>query len=238
MADYIKNIIVCKKEIGDKVLTVNDNEFEFDFNALIPMPLELDITSGPSHERNALKLFCIDNEDKIDEIKEVLDKAQHFSDRASYWVWNDLGAKPSSDELKELKEWSESYKPKEETDVKNGGINSFLKLGERYFNNIKNYGHPSWLSWRVVNWGCKWPALDTEVMYDEDKDEYTIKFDTAYTMPRNILNKFCELCKPGELNWTYYPDFEKKVATRMTNPNGRINSETVPLAEVKKGRRV
>ena len=44
MADMVKNKIICKKEIGDKVLSSDETGRYFDFNLLIPMAEELNIS--------------------------------------------------------------------------------------------------------------------------------------------------------------------------------------------------
>lgn len=41
MADYVKNVLVCDKELGNRILTKNQNYYNFDFNTLIKVPDDL-----------------------------------------------------------------------------------------------------------------------------------------------------------------------------------------------------
>lgn len=41
--NWTTNKIICKKELGDKLLTKTDEGYSLDFNKLIPMPKELKI---------------------------------------------------------------------------------------------------------------------------------------------------------------------------------------------------
>ena len=40
----------------------------------------------------------------------------------------------------------------------------------------------------------------------EEKEEYTINFDTAWSCPAGILEKYSKMCKNGELDWMYYDE--------------------------------
>ncbi len=52
---------------------------------------------------------------------------------------------------------------------------------------IEKYGHSSWYSWRVENWGTKWDTeatLDPEIQEDgEGEFLISVSFDTAWSPP-------------------------------------------------------
>ncbi len=49
---------------------------------------------------------------------------------------------------------------------------------------------PDWYNWRVSNWGTKW---DVEIDRDiEDEDEFTCAFDSAWSPPKEWLEKIAQ----------------------------------------------
>ena len=46
MPNWTYNRIKCKKELGDKLLTINEGNYSLDFNKLIPMPEDLKLDAG------------------------------------------------------------------------------------------------------------------------------------------------------------------------------------------------
>ena len=60
-------------------------------------------------------------------------------------------------------------------------------LGKQAFENIRNYGAPTWYEWSINNWDTKWNAYD----FDYDKDK-TIYFNTAWSAPHSILQTLSE----------------------------------------------
>lgn len=63
-----------------------------------------------------------------------------------------------------------------------------LELGLQYITNMVRYGAISWHDWRCDNWGTKWNAYN-----NEQKDEDTIIFDTAWSNPELIMLKLSEM---------------------------------------------
>jgi len=59
------------------------------------------------------------------------------------------------------------------------------KLGQQYYNNIRDYGAPNWYDWSIANWGTKWDAYNQSVI-----DDNTIEFLTAWS---GIPELLCEL---------------------------------------------
>ena len=62
-----------------------------------------------------------------------------------------------------------------------------VKMGEQVYNNIKNYGHPTWYEWRIDNWGTKWDAYDIGEWYEDEEEKQELSFCTAWGAPLNII---------------------------------------------------
>lgn len=58
MPNWTTNKIICKKSIGEKILTKVDDDFILDFNKLIPMPESMHLTAG-SIEKEAVASYYI-----------------------------------------------------------------------------------------------------------------------------------------------------------------------------------
>jgi hypothetical protein len=98
-----------------------------------------------------------------------------------------------------------------------------LSFGEKLFNNIRDYGAPTWYEWSIQNWGSKWNAYSQERL-----DDTTILFDTANKDVRNLMqelsNKYPDLLmsyKFAEEQWgNHTGEFEFE--------GGECNYELVP----------
>ena len=173
MPNHITNIITSTDMKKLKELILNEKG-EVDFNKLIPMPKELEITSGsksfsePSSfddvERRKLKLAI------IAQLTEIYEDS---ADRKDFVV--------KCLERNELCEYiSEAINNKEVV----------IKDCEEYvqgFYNKKNIGYKDWYDWSCAKWGTKWNAYETEI-----GDTY-IKFDTAWSSPDTffqVLNSY------------------------------------------------
>lgn len=63
-----------------------------------------------------------------------------------------------------------------------------LELGLQYIANKVRYGATSWYDWCCDNWGTKWNAYS-----NEQEDEDTIIFETAWSNPEPIMLKLSEI---------------------------------------------
>lgn len=137
------------KEIKDYLKTEYDEGIiGIDFNKIIPMPKSLDITSGSIEDR-ALSLFIIENpecERKVRHSKEIFIKDS--KERILDYL-------KSNDEMTYSK---------------------LLELGQKYYENILEYGYSTWYDWCIANWGTKWNAYECDIEDTED----TIYFCTAW----------------------------------------------------------
>ena len=59
-------------------------------------------------------------------------------------------------------------------------------LGRIAFQNIKQYGAPTWYEWCIGNWGTKWNAYDyyDSENYSENED---LRFQTAWSAPHPVI---------------------------------------------------
>lgn len=63
-----------------------------------------------------------------------------------------------------------------------------LELGLQYITNKVRYGATSWYDWCCDNWGTKWNAYS-----NEQEDEDTIIFETAWSNPEPVMLKLSEM---------------------------------------------
>jgi hypothetical protein len=57
-----------------------------------------------------------------------------------------------------------------------------VALEQQRADNIVNYGHADWYSWRVEHWGTKWDIGDDGTI-DDFGDSVTFAFDSAWSPP-------------------------------------------------------
>lgn len=144
------------KPTGEKYTT-------FDFNAIIPMPESLQITSGSSTD---LGMACF-VQSKFDQYK-------------NYGWFDDRYGKPTTPE--ELR--------KELEKTEEGREN--IKLGRQAIENIEKYGHKDWYDWSNANWGTKWNAYSFSLV-GEDENSFSVQFDTAWAPPTPIFEKLVDM---------------------------------------------
>lgn len=152
-------------ELRSKVIRKVDGTETFDFNGVIKMPKELNITSGSSTD---LGMACYDQE--------------KFNQYSSYhWFAERYNNAKTPAELKAILEKSEDEHDKKA-----------LIEGKQALENIKKYGHKDWYDWSIANWGTKWNAYSFQLV-KEDENSLTVQFDTAWSTPEPIWDKLEEL---------------------------------------------
>ena len=58
-----------------------------------------------------------------------------------------------------------------------------------------------WYNWRVANWGTKWDCYDLTI--DEDEQELTLSFNTAWSPPEEICHALKEKYEDASIQWFY-----------------------------------
>ena len=202
MPNWTYNRIKCKKSIGDKILTITENGYSFDFNKLIPMPDDLKLDAG-SIEGDSIACYYLSlNDDEKYKLIKLL-KSKEASYCHNYWNKYKNDIKELENNPKKLNEKINNFNGLFDFD-KEKQFNSLNELGKQYIENIKNYNFPQWYDWCVENWGTKWNVEDDiDVNYDKNIDEYDISFQTAWSVPTGIVERYSELCEDDEFYWEY-----------------------------------
>ncbi len=171
MPNHIENIITLKgneKQIREMLEAIQNDDLglgTIDFNKIIPMPESLNIEAGSRTDRG-LKLY-----------KEFIEEC--LFDRKETDI-----LKISAETLAE----SEKAYLSKRKDIDSAE----WELGKTAWNNIQNYGAPTWYEWSINNWGTKWNAYG----YDENADysgNENLWFQTAWSAPHPILQKLSEM---------------------------------------------
>lgn len=202
MPNWTNNKIICKKSIGDKLLTKVDDKYILDFNKLVPMPNTLHLVSGTLEENAIACYYLSSKKEEQKKIKEVL-KNKKLDFYSNYWSKYESKINYLSSNKKQLKKEKEIFLNNNYEDNYRK-FNSLEELGKEYFNNIVNYNFADWYDWRIENWGTKWNVDDdVDVSYNENDDEYKISFNTAWSAPVGIIKEFSRLCSDEEFNWEF-----------------------------------
>ena len=200
MPNWTYNKIICKKSLAEKLLTPFEDSYVLDFNKLIPMPSELNLTSGRIENYSVAYYYKnISDEEKI-KVKKLLENSK-LDFYGNFWnKYKDDISKVLSESIT-ISELNSFY-DLEDNEIKEKYANLF-DLGKQYVDNIKNYKFSNWYDWRIENWGTKWNVNDEVSIIDNGNNEYEILFNTAWALPDKIMLEFSKFCKNGELHWEY-----------------------------------
>ena len=156
-----------KKEIK-KFVKENFKDGRLTFKNAVPMPKELEITSGSSTD-NAIDLI------------KAKDGDMEGIDKMIGWQWTAGTCK---------------YKERDSIDDKRVKIIEYLqdkltvkemKEGQQALDNIEKYGYKDWYNWSLHNWGTKWDACEGSTHISDYEVEAS--FDTAWAPPTPWLEK-------------------------------------------------
>ena len=59
--------------------------------------------------------------------------------------------------------------------------------------NIEKFGHSSWYTWRIENWGTKWEISEGEFDYDPETNSATGWFQSAWSPPVTAMEALTDL---------------------------------------------
>jgi hypothetical protein len=162
MPNHITNIVTIygdAERVKELFSFVKSEESKFDFNKIIPMPDSLNISSGSNVDQAIIVL-----ENDVEELRNMMD-----------WNWVKEMKVKNEEELR--KKLLEKLSPED------------LNEGKIALENIKNYGHKDWYSWRLAYWGTKWNAY--EVNQDSSLPNQIV-FDTAWATPFPVIEKLAK----------------------------------------------
>ena len=227
MPNWTYNRIKCKKSIGDKILTITENGYSFDFNKLIPMPDDLKLDAG-SIEGDSIACYYLSlNDDEKNKLMKLL-KSKEASYCHNYWNKYKDDIKKLENNPKRLNEKINNFNGLFDFD-KEKQFTSINELGKQYVENIKKYNFPQWCDWCVKNWGTKWNVEeDVDIVYDKNIDEYDISFQTAWSVPTGSVKRYSELCEDDEEFYWEYEDEDYDGTHILRKINGEIIDTIVP----------
>ena len=181
------------KDLGED----NDTQV-LTFNAAVPMPDTLRITSGTTTDRAIAYLLAKTKDDytEIDKIAGYQFAPKHYSFKK--------GDEINLKRLKILKVMEKEVTKSE------------IEEGEKALLNEKMYGHKDWYNWSIDNWGTKWDAGESETNHDTE-NELHVSFDTAWSPPTPWLQKVTEKYKLLKFTLEYTEEgmgFEGKTFAR------------------------
>lgn len=161
----------------------------FDFNKLLPMPKDLDLTEGSVTDRSIEAFIStlvnrLTNGDSLSYSEQEM-TAKYC--RAASGIFSRSFHNPDFHLTeKQIAERAEKNEM---------SVDEFLALGKKYLDNQIHYGAHTWYSWRTQNWGTKWNlgAEDCELV-----NKNTLVFLTAWSSPHQIIEALSKK----------YPDIE------------------------------
>ncbi len=175
-------------------LLVRDEQDEpvVDFNLLVPMPKELNISCGSSSS-DAIAVAVLRGD--------LPESAMDFGYGRVKDI-EDVATRPLEDVLKELLIQGEDYETGKEMNP--------VDYYNRVVSNIRKYGVVSWYDWCNEHWGTKWNACHCEC--NDYGTQIELRFDTAWCEPIPVIDalraKVVELGLDVEIEWraTYEMD--------------------------------
>lgn len=185
MPNYVHNILRIEDGF-DQLDIFTDNDF--DFNKIIPMPKELNITKGSV---NYYGMYLLWKETK-ENIKKGIDTTKNaILLNEIEEVFNEGHSSTGSiaDMESRINGWHDTKEEEEKA----------LNNGRAYVNNYIKYGYPTWYEWCLANWDTKWNAMDTRIIEVENE----IYFTTAWSPPINVIKELSKLVQGKKVYLNY-----------------------------------
>ena len=178
MPNFIRNILKMNalpervEEILSQIKSDSNPEQFIDFNKIIPLPKELEISAGSLEELVSLYMTYINPE--VDYYGEGHKEENVCSVQNEVFRF-DQNLNP--DQIEKMLTRFNKYSEEQ-----------CLQIGKRYYDNYKDFGATSWYHWCIGNWGTKWNACELYMA-----SENIIVFYTAWNYPESIIQKISEL---------------------------------------------
>jgi hypothetical protein len=86
--------------------------------------------------------------------------------------------------------------------LKQEKLDEMFSIGKKYVDIFKKHGAKDWYDWSVTNWGTKWNAYHTDIVY-LDTCEAVITFNTAWSGVPYIINELSERYPSLTFDYTY-----------------------------------
>lgn len=154
----------------------------FDFNRLIPMPEELGQTVKGSHQAHGLAILDANSSER------------DYRNALAYLAHSDPAfAQPGGDGQAFLERHRAQELLRAST---HETVRECLHQAELSLQARQKYGVNDWYEWSVSNWGTKWNSCEARVdepMVLGDEASVSIVFDTAWSFPLPVMQKFAEV---------------------------------------------
>lgn len=154
MPNYCYNRLFAKKEFIDKYL---DNDGDFDFNKLIPMPESYRDVECSTNTYASVYRYVVKVKNDLDLWNRIVEDT-FFSDKEGDFYANGDSTFNRYDE----------------------------EIAKKAVNNYNKYGSLTWYEWTVKHWRVKWNASDTRVIAINSDNE-CVEFVTAWRPPYGVI---------------------------------------------------
>ena len=189
MPNWVQNTIRVTENIEEfkKVFIPNN---EIDFNRIIPMPEDLDITSGgSSYKPNGVGYNNIDI-GVVELLQPMWEKA--YTDTITQAGFKEavIGSLKNNSFL--MAKGTELFSVFENKDKLGEYFLDNAELKTLGYFNYKRYGFVDWYQFKNEKWGTKWNVNNDETYITEDTRGLFITYKTAWGIPFGILSKLAE----------------------------------------------
>lgn len=186
----------------------------FDFNKVIPMPEELNIECGSVTDRcieialtaiNPITPdYGVQKEEQcyFDEIVKKLNYEKAFACYRTLLGRNEIDAALNLIDKE----------PKEA-----------IGIGQTAIKNMEQYGASTWYDWRILNWGTKWNAYNSEL-----REDNTIEFQSAWNAPTPVIRKLSLIFKRALITHEWADEDIGSNCGKMVYYGGEILEEYYP----------
>lgn len=205
------------KEVMKSLVTKNEeNEDQFDFNKIVPMPKDLEIVSGSLTDR-AIEVYLTSINPAVKFLNHTNKNADVFNKHLALANSSKLFQKYNGNLSKDIVDKIiENYINQE--DIKT--LEDLIAYGQKAIENIEKYDAMDWYQWSIRNWGTKWNACHN--IYNEQNTPTEIRFDTAWG---NVAGLMALLSKKFPENEFEYVFSEEQIGIQtgnLTFKNGEI----------------
>ena len=203
MPNHITNQLAIIGQNPEKVLDAvegKDEEGEtlFDFNKIAPMPKSLHCDCGSGGD-GAYDLLYGDWRKEVN-LWKSWDKQKSISN--NYPITRKHAIRYAKEKYADRYDW---------------------KLGKLYKSNEQTYGHRTWYSWAIENWGTKWNAYSIDLLPPN-----VIRFDTAWSTPEPIIKALSKMFPDYKFEIEWADEDTGYNVGRAVFENGKIISVYQP----------
>lgn len=192
MPNWVNNRVYMRG-IGRNKNLYNENG-EFDFNTIIPMPETIMKSSSGSMTDITIELVLYLAQKRYE-------RYNSFEQKIYDKVETDFELLQQNQELNKSVlmaiEWIRRGKNISFEDA----FVELVKMGVMHIYNMCMYTYPEWYDWSCRNWSTKWNASSTEII-----DDNCIEFNTPWSIPYNILRVLSEIHPYDEITVDWFEE--------------------------------